>query len=114
MANQPRITAPQSSEGPMVDMLLIAMGMDMLLLATDIDMLIPELPMVDLIPLAMDMPLSELPMVDMLLIAMGMDMLLLATDMDVLLPATDRSTSLQILSSGIHRTHTLSSNGHTP
>ena len=61
---------------------------------------------------------TRLPMVDMLLIAMGMtdmmDMLLLATDMDMLLPATDRSTSLQILSSGIQGTHTLSSNRHTP
>ena len=57
----------------MVDMLIIAMGVDMLLLATD-----------------MYMPLPELPMVDMLLLAM--DMLLLTTGMDMLLSTTDRST----------------------
>ena len=58
-------------ELPMVDMLIMAMGMDMLLLATD--MLLPELPMENMLLLAMDM-------------------LLLATDMDMLLSTTDRST----------------------
>ena len=43
--------------------------MDMCPPATDMDMLL----------LAMDMLLPELPMVDMLLLAIGMDMLLLAT-----------------------------------
>ena len=43
--------------------------------ATDMNMLL----------LAMDMLLPELPMVDMLLLAMGTDILLLATDMDMLL-----------------------------
>ena len=60
-------------ELPMVDILIIVMGMEMLLLATD-----------------MDMPLPELPMVDMLLLAM--DMLLLTSGMDMLLSTTDRST----------------------
>ena len=98
----------------MVDMLIIAMGIDMLLLATDMNMILSELHMADMLLLAMDMLLTRLPMVDMLIIANGMDMLLLATNMDMLLPATDHSTGLQILSSGIQRTHTLSSNGHTP
>ena len=63
-------------ELPMVDMLLLAMGTDMLFSAMDMDVLLPELPMVDMLLLAtdMDMLLPELSMVDMLLPATDTDM----------------------------------------
>ena len=55
-----------------------------------VDRLLPQFPMVSTLLPAMVMPLAELPMVDMLLLAM--DMLFLTTDKDMLLSTTDHST----------------------